>query len=363
MENSVSVVPETEDASSESVPQHLGIIASDDEADEADMDGESRNTSHSNPDKTVKSRDFEQGSRVSTLKLSKSSSDRKAKKAGSSSQRRGRNSEKQADAEKLEPTGSDHQASPDPARQNLPRLGFTLEESPRRPFGKRGITNVIPTMPAMPRMLSTTVFSAANPTGIPATGPSTSTATTSPLHRSTSLPSRLNRIDGTGPTVTAPQTVPYVRPVTAMHPTFDAKDKEHPKKHLSRTSAMLLLLVSTGLVAVCAEFLVTSINYLVDNTPVSEAFIGLIILPIVGNAAEHVTAVTVASKNKMDLAIGVALGSSIQIALFVTPVVVLLGWALQKDMSLYFSLFETISLFVSAFIVSFVSTLALLDRG
>lgn len=54
----------------------------------------------------------------------------------------------------------------------------------------------------------------------------------------------------------------------------------------------------------------------------------------------------------MDLAIGVAVGSSIQIALFITPVIVLFGWILQKDMSLYFSLFETISLFVSAFIVS-----------
>ncbi len=65
--------------------------------------------------------------------------------------------------------------------------------------------------------------------------------------------------------------------------------------------------------ALCAEFLVTSIDYLVDNTGVSEAFVGLLILPIVGNAAEYVTAVTVAAKNKMDLAIGVAVGSSIQI--------------------------------------------------
>lgn len=137
-----------------------------------------------------------------------------------------------------------------------------------------------------------------------------------------------------------------------MHPTFDTKDSHEGKKHLSRTSAILLLLVSTGLVAVCADFVVENINYIVDNTSVSEAFIGLIILPIVGNAAEHVTAVVVAGKNKMDLAIGVAVGSSIQIALFVTPVIVLLGWALQKDMSLYFSLFETVSLFVSAFIVS-----------
>jgi Ca2+:H+ antiporter len=89
------------------------------------------------------------------------------------------------------------------------------------------------------------------------------------------------------------------------------------------------------------------------NPNVSQAFIGLIILPIVGNAAEHVTAVTVAAKNKMDLAIGVAVGSSIQIALFVTPVVVLLGWILDTDMSLYFNIFETISLFVTAFVVNF----------
>jgi Ca2+:H+ antiporter len=73
----------------------------------------------------------------------------------------------------------------------------------------------------------------------------------------------------------------------------------------------------------------------------------------VGNAAEHVTAVTVAAKNKMDLAISVAVGSSIQIALFVTPIIVLLGWVLNKDMSLFFSLFETVSLFASAFIVNF----------
>jgi Ca2+:H+ antiporter len=73
----------------------------------------------------------------------------------------------------------------------------------------------------------------------------------------------------------------------------------------------------------------------------------------VGNAPEHVTAVTVAAKNKVDLALGVSLGSSIQIALFVTPIVVILGWILDKDMSLYFNLFETATLFVSTFIVNF----------
>ncbi|KEF59647.1 uncharacterized protein A1O9_04493 [Exophiala aquamarina CBS 119918] len=122
---------------------------------------------------------------------------------------------------------------------------------------------------------------------------------------------------------------------------------------MSQSASIVLLLISTGLVALCAEFLVGSIEHLVENTPISEAFIGLIILPIVGNAAEHVTAVTVAAKNKLDLALGVALGSSIQIALFVTPFVVILGWILDKNMSLYFSLFETGSLFVATFIVNF----------
>lgn len=58
-------------------------------------------------------------------------------------------------------------------------------------------------------------------------------------------------------------------------------------------------------------------------------------------------------KNKMDLCIGVAVGSSIQIAIFVTPLVVMLGWCMDKDMTLYFTLFETVCLFVSAFIVNF----------
>jgi len=122
---------------------------------------------------------------------------------------------------------------------------------------------------------------------------------------------------------------------------------------MSRTAAVVTLLISTGLVALCAEFLVDAIPRMTTQSSVSQAFIGLIILPIVGNAAEHVTAVTVATKNKMDLAIGVAVGSSIQIALFVTPVVVLLGWILDKPMSLYFTLFETISLFVTAFVINF----------
>lgn len=122
---------------------------------------------------------------------------------------------------------------------------------------------------------------------------------------------------------------------------------------MSRTSAVLLLLISTGLVAICANFMVDSIDSVTSSTSLGPTFVGLILLPVVGNAAEHVTAVTVAAKNKMDLAIGVAVGSSIQVALFITPFIVLLAWCMGKPMTLYFTLFETVSLFVSVFVVNF----------
>ena len=83
-------------------------------------------------------------------------------------------------------------------------------------------------------------------------------------------------------------------------------------------------------------------------------FIGLILLPIVGNAAEHVTAVVVAWKDKMDLAIGVAVGSSMQIALLVLPFVVVLGWIIGKhDMTLFFDGFQIAVLFVAVLLVNY----------
>lgn len=100
---------------------------------------------------------------------------------------------------------------------------------------------------------------------------------------------------------------------TTLDVTANNAPPEHKEPEISRTAAVVMLLVSTALVAVCAEFLVDAIPELIESSSVSEAFIGLIILPIVGNAAEHVTAVSVATKNKMDLSIGVSVGSSIQI--------------------------------------------------
>ncbi|KAF8978134.1 hypothetical protein BGZ46_006805, partial [Entomortierella lignicola] len=116
---------------------------------------------------------------------------------------------------------------------------------------------------------------------------------------------------------------------------------------------VILLVVITVFVAFCAEFLVGSIDGLARAWNLSPVFIGLILLPIVGNAAEHVTAVSVAMKNKMDLAIGVAVGSSMQIALFVTPLMVIIGWIINQNMTLFFNTFETCILFVSVLIVNY----------
>lgn len=130
-------------------------------------------------------------------------------------------------------------------------------------------------------------------------------------------------------------------------------DVEEGEKPLSQVAAILLLVTTVVCVSVCAESLVDSISRLQEETGAGDMFLGLIILPIVGNAAEHFTAVTVALKNKMDLAVAVAIGSSIQIALFITPVVVLVAWALGKTMTLTFTLFETMCLFMSVFVVNF----------
>lgn len=116
-------------------------------------------------------------------------------------------------------------------------------------------------------------------------------------------------------------------------------------------AAGVVLVLVTVLVAVCAEFLVDSIDAIVTKAHISKTFIGLILIPIVGNAAEHVTAVIVAYKNKMDLAIGVAIGSSLQIALFVTPFLVVLGWIINRPMTLHFETFETVSFFLSSLVV------------
>ncbi|KAJ5533197.1 hypothetical protein N7494_009749 [Penicillium frequentans] len=131
-------------------------------------------------------------------------------------------------------------------------------------------------------------------------------------------------------------------------------DDEPDQPQLHIWVAALTLVISTAFVGVCAEFMVDSISALTATGSIGETFVGLILLPIVGNAAEHATAVTVACKDKMDLAIGVAVGSSMQIALLVLPLVVVIGWCMGvDDMTLSFDNFQVILLFVAVLLVNY----------
>ena len=137
------------------------------------------------------------------------------------------------------------------------------------------------------------------------------------------------------------------------------QEEQEDGKVLPAPAAGVALVLVTVLVAVCAEFLVDSIDSIVQTAHISKTFIGLVLLPIVGNAAEHVTAVVVALKDKMDLAIGVAIGSSMQIALLVTPFLVILGWIMGQPMTLKFETFETVVFFLSVLITSYVIAVSL----
>ena len=117
-----------------------------------------------------------------------------------------------------------------------------------------------------------------------------------------------------------------------------------------------VLLVATLVVAVESEWLVGSLEVATQQLGLSELFTGVILLPIIGNAAEQATAVTVALKNKMDLSLSVAVGSSMQIALFVAPVLVIAGWLTGQPMDLDFNNFQLIAVAVSILIANSISS-------
>ncbi|KAG2078544.1 calcium/proton exchanger [Suillus decipiens] len=143
-----------------------------------------------------------------------------------------------------------------------------------------------------------------------------------------------------------------VEPATHSIASVETVTPEQPL--MSLTVCLCLLVIVTVLVAVTAEFLVDSIDGLTASGTISKEFVGVILLPIVGNAAEHVTAVTVSVKDKLTLSLGVAVGSSIQIALFVIPFIITLGWIMNKPLTLLFDPLESIVLFLSVLTVNYV---------
>lgn len=136
---------------------------------------------------------------------------------------------------------------------------------------------------------------------------------------------------------------------------YALKYEDDKNKKWSLTKSIDVLLISTVIIALESEILVSSVDSMSSMLRLSETFVGIIIIPIIGNAAEHSTSVMMAMKDKMDLSIEIAIGSSLQMILFVTPVLVLIS-LFFRPMSIILNDFELAALIVSVLIVNRVAS-------
>jgi Ca2+:H+ antiporter len=123
----------------------------------------------------------------------------------------------------------------------------------------------------------------------------------------------------------------------------------------TKKQAIVVMGLATGGVALMAEALVGSVEGLTERLGLTELFVGVVIVAIVGNAAEHSTAIMVAMRNKMDLAFQIAAGSSAQIALFVAPILIFFSMAVGHAMNLVFEVFELFSIAIAVAVTYAVS--------
>jgi len=123
----------------------------------------------------------------------------------------------------------------------------------------------------------------------------------------------------------------------------------------TRSASIMVLTVVACLVALMSEMLVGALEPAAQQLGLTQVFVGVIIVALVGNAAEHSTAVMVAVKNKMDLAFGIAVGSSLQIALLVAPLLVFASYLFGTPLDLIFTPFEVAAVTISVLIVGFVA--------
>jgi Ca2+:H+ antiporter len=131
-------------------------------------------------------------------------------------------------------------------------------------------------------------------------------------------------------------------------------DEAHHKPTLTMTEAIGVLALGTVLTTVQAEFLVGALQPALAHLGMTELFIGIVLVAIIGNAAEHYSAVVAARRDQMTLAVEISVGSSAQIALLVAPAVVLYSFAIGHPMSLLFNPFEIVAVAVSVVAVFFV---------
>src|SRR5215216_4867884 len=142
--------------------------------------------------------------------------------------------------------------------------------------------------------------------------------------------------------------------VTHEHLFRTPSPEERPE--WSRRQAVGMLLVATAFVALEAEFLVSSLEPALEDLGLSEFFVGLIVIPIIGNAAEHSSAIMFALRDKVDVTLEIAIGSSTQIALFVAPALVFISLFVGHPMDFVFSTFEVAAVALSTILVFMISS-------
>ncbi|XP_010644648.1 vacuolar cation/proton exchanger 5 isoform X1 [Vitis vinifera] len=134
-------------------------------------------------------------------------------------------------------------------------------------------------------------------------------------------------------------------------PEEGSDDDEGPE--ISKWESVIWLSILTAWIAILSEYLVDAIEGASIAWKMPVSFISVILLPIVGNAAEHASAIMFAMKDKLDISLGVAIGSSTQISMFAIPFCVVIGWIMGCPMDLNFQLFETATLFITVLVVAF----------
>lgn len=132
-------------------------------------------------------------------------------------------------------------------------------------------------------------------------------------------------------------------------------EMEHESPRWSKNKAVIILILATLGVVIASELLVGAVEEVIIQFGISEFFLGIILIPIVGNVAEHLVAVTVAYRNKMDLSVEIAVSSSLQIALFVAPLLVFISLAMGNPLTLIFNIYELIALAASILITVLVA--------
>lgn len=140
-----------------------------------------------------------------------------------------------------------------------------------------------------------------------------------------------------------------------IEPGSPTKPPAHPYPGWSTRNAVLILTLATAGVVFLSEALVAAVEPVVINFGISEFFLGVILIPLIGNVAEHLVAVKVAIQNQMDLSVEIAIGSSLQIALFVAPILVFISYFMGNPMLLVFNEFELLALIVGVIIAVFVA--------